>query len=651
MCGPTTCLFCLSNDLLSYIFSFLETSHVIKNGLISKRFYRLDKQINRSDCLHIDCSDWTPVQLQTRIPILNNRFRQLSIVLNQYVHKFDMSCLTDIYSVKLNHYKFLTNSDLVHLTKVQHLELSGAYRINDLSPFENNSIIRSISLSDCPKIVDLSPLNMIPSIILSGTSINIFENRSNSTKIDISLLTNVRNLELTNFILISPFPALNKLTSLSMTKCSGISNLSHLNLEHLSLTHCHDIKQIPYQNLKSLKVISCRGISDHKRFVHISDLTISHPNWKDFIGLRNQKFDGYKPRLRVKNGHNLTNPYQNIVELTLVICHELTDPSIFANVDSVELIQCHGLTNVSSLRRIRKLNLSRCEGVTDVSALGNVYHLNLSGCPVSDVSALRSVHTLIMKGCTELVDASALIHVHDLDLAECSNLINLPSMEWINQPDRPRKTFSLNLKSCIMVTDISGVGSVYNLNLSNCTGPMIIPPNNQIHKLDLSLFDYTGQIDCANLSNIRDLDLSSGQDIINLDQLHNVIRLNLSDCSNITHLPPLKHLKELILVNNHNLIDIGYLPSLHSLTLINCSLIRTLPRCSNGSNNDIPDLSSLFYLNLFPLDQFTPPNMVEQPGETPSNKLNRIVQFYRSQVHLFHSDRHRHNTTTNFIIY
>ena len=107
-----------------------------------------------------------------------------------------------------------------------------------------------------------------------------------------------------------------------------------------------------------------------------------------------------------------------------------------------------------------------------------------------------------------------------------------------------------------------------------------------------------------------------------MDRLINVHKLNLAHCPNINSIPALKNLLKLILKENQKLSQISHLNDLHSLDIVNCPLIDKLPirpgpRTRTPGSHREPNLDKMYYLNLYPLEQFNP---------DPSPSLSDIFQ-------------------------
>jgi len=81
--------------------------------------------------------------------------------------------------------------------------------------------------------------------------------------------------------------------------------------------------------------------------------------------------------------------------LTLDCCHGITDVSALGSVHMLKIVDCSRVRDVSALGSVHTLKIVYCSRVRDVSALGSVHTLKIVDCSrVRDVSALGSVHTL-----------------------------------------------------------------------------------------------------------------------------------------------------------------------------------------------------------------------------------------------------------------
>jgi Leucine-rich repeat (LRR) protein len=332
---------------------------------------------------------------------------------------------------------------------------------------------------------------------------------------------------------LSGLGSLTQLTSLNLSSCESLSDLSGLGslpqLTSLNLSWCKSLSDVSalgsLTQLNSLDLCWCEALSDVSLLGNLTQLTSLDLSWckslSDVSGLGS---------LTQLTSFNLSGS-ESLVDVSVL--------GSLTQLTSLKLFSCESLVDVSvlgSLTQLTSLNLSGCGLLSDVSVLGSLTQLtslDLSGCEsLSDVSVLGSLTQLTsldFRRCESLSDVSglgSLTQLTSLDLSDCESLVDVSGLCSLTQ------LTSLNLSGCKSLVDVSGLGSLNqltSLNLSGCE----------------SLVDVSGLGSLNQLTSLKLSGCESLVDVSGLGSLNQLTSLKLSGCHRITKEPAFKNLSRL----------------------------------------------------------------------------------------------------------
>ena len=263
----------------------------------------------------------------------------------------------------------------LNLTRFTSLESFSLIESNISDAYELRNI-RTLSLSKCKNITDVSMLGNVYDLDLSYTNVS-----------DVSMLGNVYALNLTHtrVIDVSKLGRVHKL-NLSNTKVEDVSMLG--DVYDLNLTDCNSVGVL--DSLVRVHKLNLSGVCIHT------------------VGM-----------------------FCNVHNLTLSKCNRITDLHTLKSVHTLN-VSFTFINDVSMLGDNFVLDLSNTK-VEDVSMLGRVHTLNLYGTPVKDVSKLGNVHTLNLAR-TKVEDVSMLGRVHTLNLTDTrvQSVVGLENVHTLN---------------------------------------------------------------------------------------------------------------------------------------------------------------------------------------------------------------------------
>jgi hypothetical protein len=192
---------------------------------------------------------------------------------------------------------------------------------------ENNL---SIIIPRCLHVENVAVLNDIFSLTM----------RHNRGLVDVSGLTNVKEVDLVGCIDLVDVSALGTAQKLNLRSCTQIVDVSALgHVRDLNLTNCRsiwDVSELGKAGMKKLNLEMCRNVGN------VSSLG-------------------------------------NVENLNLSCCNHIYDVSMLGNVKRLDISFCNNIVNVLALRNAECLNLSH-SGVRDISALTKVRKLDISYC-------------------------------------------------------------------------------------------------------------------------------------------------------------------------------------------------------------------------------------------------------------------------------
>ena len=267
----------------------------------------------------------------------------------------------------------VNNLNLTRFTSLESFSLISS-NISDVHELKN---IRTLNLSGCKNITDVSMLGNVYDLDLSYT--NVF---------DVSMLGRVHKLDLSN-TKVKDVSMLGNVYDLNLYGCVIAEGLDMLiNVHKLNLSYMNIDKIGMFKNIHDLNLTGHTYFEDLHTLKSVHTLTLKNSIINDF----NMLGDNYKLDLSGSN---------------------VIDVSNLSNVHTLDLSSTQ-VKDVSMLGRVHTLNL-RYTPVKNVSNLGNVHTLDLSSTRVEDVSMLGRVHTLILRD-TMIQSVKGLENVHTLDL-------------------------------------------------------------------------------------------------------------------------------------------------------------------------------------------------------------------------------------------
>lgn len=256
------------------------------------------------------------------------------------------------------------------LTPEQLLSINGVY---------------SVDFSQNCNLLNVSTLNRVHSLFLADTNISYLEG-----------LTSARFIDAFGTAVINVRPnALPKLHTLSLygTSIFDVSSLSHL--VNLDLSECLLVEDVSMLGkLHTLNLSNCPRVTDVTQLGNLYQLTLDYCE-----------------------GISDVSALGNVKILSLQGCSHVTDVSALGCVENLNISRCVHVTDVSMLGHVLKLNLSHCTRICDVSALGAVRTLILRNCRgVKDVSMLGNVMELDLSCCKKLTGLENVMKVPNLTL-------------------------------------------------------------------------------------------------------------------------------------------------------------------------------------------------------------------------------------------
>jgi len=260
-------------------------------------------------------------------------------MMGHYKTAIDYSLFTNTHKLRLSDVT-ITDSDLVHLRRVHSLQLDDCKLLTTLSMLKDCEI-QDLYL-DRLKISDVSMLGHIPKLKI----------RACYKVVDVRALKNVKDL---SFISCHGFTDVSMLGGVEHLSLFGsnVGDVSVLaNVRSLDLSFCHWVMDVSaLGKLHTLKMLDCIQITDFSALGLLYELDLTQCN----IAHDQLKFLG--------NIHTLILSNTNV-----------TDVSELARVHTLDLSHCRQLTNIDTLKNVYSLNLNYTN-IEDVSMLTGVKEL------------------------------------------------------------------------------------------------------------------------------------------------------------------------------------------------------------------------------------------------------------------------------------
>jgi internalin A len=473
----------------------------------------------------------------------------------------ELTSLTSLRSVDLSYCRKLSDlSPLADLASLQSLDLHGCEQL-DLSGLASLSSLQSLDLRWCTQLSDhlshLASLHLLRSL-------------------DISYCGLLRDL--------SPLASLTLLERLQLSQCGPIGSLSPLSdlvlLRNLNLLECTGpIDLTPLAKLillQDLDISRCTSVFDLSPLTTLGSLTkLSIKGWTALDTL-----------------HLLTH-ITSLQELDLSFSATFIDLSSLPSLSSLKLLDlnnCYNLCDISFFHQLGALeivNLTACHKIVDFSPLASLTSLQKLYIAYSDhvidlapLASLTSLLSLNVSSRRQITDVSPLTNftsLQHLDLSNCYQITDLVPLASLTS------LLSLNLSGCGQVRDVRPLANITllrQLNLSKCQFNELAPLASLTSLLELNLSGCDQIVDLSVLSNflsLQQLALSGCVQISDLSPLANLAsiqELDLTRCEQINDVSVLAHFKTLrilYLSGCQKIADFSHLAGLTSLQELNLS--------------------------------------------------------------------------------
>jgi hypothetical protein len=319
----------------------------------------------------------------------------------------DVSALGNVIQLSLSDCANIV--DVSALGRVSILNLSGCSQVRDVSKLGN---VKKLNLSNCPLIRDLSSLGSVYDLNLTqfqGT--------------DISALKNVKTLNLSYSPYISDLSALgNSVETLIISYCNSISNITVLNqVRSLDITeslNIHDFSGLTF--LQELKMSTTIG-SDHAFVVSKGFETFQQlKNLR--MGMVHNASDVLTELIKVKTLQVVNNKTSldlafatNLQAFEIQRCSQFQlIPSSLAHLLKVFIVNCPQVNHIPELPRLERLTIYDCDGLTSFTSVGNVEHapideIDFNGCRNLKIIIVERRVTRLLVASTVRIQNSHLI--------------------------------------------------------------------------------------------------------------------------------------------------------------------------------------------------------------------------------------------------
>jgi len=371
--------------------------------------------------------------------------------------------------------------------------------------------IRKLDIENC-SIIDISTLVNIDTLYL--------DNCPNIT--DISTLVNINTLWLDNCPNITDISTLVNIDTLWLYNCPNITDISTLvNIDDLTIKNCPITDISTLVNVYELHIANC-PITDISTLVNVYELHIENcpiTNINTLVNVYELHIENCPItnintlvnvcKLWLHECHNITNEdlytFENVNELYLSYCLNITDLSAFINIDDLSIYECTNIRDISVLRNNRKVKIEFCHNITNISSLTNVLDLTIVNCRITneDLNALGNINTLSLRNCSNITDISSLVNVNNLTIHHCNYISDFSVL---------RNNHTVKIKHYWNKINIRELGNVYDLTIDDCS--------------------ITNE-DLYRLGNVNTLSLRNCRHITDISSLVNVNNLTIDNCRHI----------------------------------------------------------------------------------------------------------------------
>ncbi len=333
------------------------------------------------------------------------------------------------------------------------------------------------------------------------------------------------------------------------------------------------------RNVASLQMTLPNGMKEIPFISKLQELTIKSPDLEDVSSLSHLK------KLQLSEASQLTDitPLQNVPHLAFTNCPNIQDFSILNSSKQKRLeLNFSVISNLSFFQNIHQLELYECNNVTDISPLYGIYHLTLYSCEgIEDISRLGNHHCLSIVQFTSIKKGF-----------ECFLTIPVVEVENLEIPDLSIFRYAKRLKIFIYPSinhQLSELKEISDLSLFSTSF-------NSSHGIDLFKFKsrrLTFILDIVIInserifpSQLRHLELINSVQILKIiDEsktsiFHQLQSLHIKSCW-IEHVNGLGEVSTLILENCLELYDIRGLGRNRSVEIINCDKITNVSSLVN----------------------------------------------------------------------
>jgi hypothetical protein len=424
---------------------------------------------------------------------------------------FNVDRLEFFYCSFENHFQSFTNYSKVRnflfqdddseetfdLTTLAHLE-SGIFSIKHCVNYHCLSNLKSLAISNCNSITDVSCFRNIPKLTLSHCP----------RITDVSSLGSCYDLDLSCNEGITDISALGNVHILHLQSCIHIADgMSHLkNVHTLDLGGCFQVTDISgLQSVVILDISGCDGIADISKLINLQELTIRGcKKIHDLSGLTNlQKLSiNRKVKFFPSSLPVISCLSELILRENLFIIEDhphsnssmqVESPPTTKNIHYLDQIptltfyNCSFLVEFRSFPYLRSLTIVRCDNFTSLPLLPVLGYLELSSCD--------SLENLVLLG------ADLKFPIYELKIHDCESLTEIIFH---------RKVFQCRITECDSLQTLSVLNLMDSLRISGCMKLQKIINRSQIVCVDVSDFyrDYYNEgsnIEFQNVSNMEDV--------------------------------------------------------------------------------------------------------------------------------------------------
>ena len=266
---------------------------------------------------------------------------------------------------------------------------------------------------------------------------------------------------------------------------------------------------------------------------------------------------------------------QHVHKLKIEGRNDLTDLSLFRNIEELLLINFPVITNTTGLSNISKLSLKGFPLLQDISNLSFLTACSLTGCPmISDISVLADMKYLHLEDCPKIGNISSLGNQIKLSIINCgpiASISNLSKIKYLHLEGLSLiESISCLFENCISLT-------IINLStLQNIEAQHIPNQKNQF----LYVERCTNLLFISNLPQTSTLRCKELTSLTTLSDLPNLYTLEIMNCSRLMYFPDFPRIETLSFTSftfqenhfrtNHSTTRIVF-PNLRSLSIDRCN--------------------------------------------------------------------------------